>query len=349
MHSHSRLMSRLLIVPLIVVVICLDACGNSSDDNNNSEEPATSDNPSSNARKRVAYLAAARGNAFVDPSIAVIEEVAEQEGVEITIFDAQFDPQKQLAQCQDAVTQGFDAIVALPSAGVALRPCAAEAGRAKIPFVATNLPLGTSTTSGEPEADGVTSQVLTPMATYATEIIDQIVMACGDIVPCKVVYLGTALLLPQLETAFQNEISAMQDEHPNINVTSVDAGADRAGGLQAMQDALQRVPDPTVVTSPNAEPAEGAVLALIEAGLTPGEDVFIVTNGGTKTQITNITSGRYFSTCTALPKSEARIALEYALAAAAGEAVPTWSDAHDVDNLPYIINSDNANDFIPQW
>ena len=66
-------MSHILIAPLIVVVICLGACGNSSDDNNNTDEPATSGNPSSNARKRVAYLAAARGNAFVDPSIAVIE------------------------------------------------------------------------------------------------------------------------------------------------------------------------------------------------------------------------------------------------------------------------------------
>ena len=116
----------------------------------------------------------------VDAALKAITADAAKQGVKLTVYDAQFNPQKQLTQCQDAVTKKFDAIVALPAAGVPLIPCVAQAVSANIPFVDTNQPIGTSTTSGQPTTKGVTSQVLTPLATVANNDVKQVVAACGD-------------------------------------------------------------------------------------------------------------------------------------------------------------------------
>jgi ABC-type sugar transport system substrate-binding protein len=354
--QFSRSMTRSLFASVVALgALGLAGCGSSDDSGSTTAAPATTAaaaTTSSSSGKRVAYLAAANGNAYVDASVKAIQAAADQQGVKLEIFDAQFDPQKQLSQCQDAVTQKFDAIVALPAAGVPLTPCAGQAKAAGIPLIDTNQPIGTSTTSGEPTTAGVTSQVLTPLATIAKEQVDQVVAACGSTDPCNVIYLSAAKILPQQDKSFQDALKAASGAHANIKVTSVDAGADRAGGLKATQDALQRVPNPTVVTAPNTEPTEGAAQALTEAGKTPGKDVQLVTNGGTKQQIAGIKSGKVFSAYVQVPASEATIALGYALKAAAGETVPTWSDPHDVAKIPFTITADNVNDlgsFVGEW
>lgn len=307
---------------------------------------------SSSSGKTVAYLAAARGNSYVDAALKAITADAAKLGVKLTVFDAQFNPQTQLSQCQDAVTKKFDAIVALPAAGVPLIPCASQAAAAKIPFVDTNQPIGTSTTSGEPTTSGVTSQVLTPLATIASEDTKQVVAACGSTNPCQVVLLSAAQILPQQDKAYENALKQASSAHPNIKVTSVDAGADRPGGLKAMQDTLQRIPHPSVVLSPNSQPIEGATQALTAAGLTPGKDVKMVTNGATTYQVADVKSGKYFSTYTQLPQTEADLALQYALDAVSGKTPPTWTDPHSVNHVPYEITQANVNqvsNFTPQW
>src|SRR4051812_32957431 len=264
------------------LALTLAACGSDDDKSSSSSTSSgtstTSTAPSSGQGKKIAYLAAARGNAFVDAALKAVQAEADKEGVKLTVFDAQFNPGKQLSQCQDAVTQKFDAIVALPAAGVPLTPCVAQAAAANIPFIDTNQPISTSTTSGEPTTKGVTSQILTPLATVADNDAKQASAACGDANPCNIVLLSAAKILPQQAAAYEDALKKAQTDNPNIKVTSVDAGADRAGGLKAMQDALQRVPKPTVVTAPNTQPIEGAAQALTEAGLTPGKDVMLATN-----------------------------------------------------------------------
>jgi ribose transport system substrate-binding protein len=337
---------------VVTAVLSFAACGSDDEPSGSASEGSSSSTEASGEGKKVAYLAAARGNAYVDASIKAVEEAAAEAGVELTIFDAQFDPTKQLSQCQDAVTQKVDAIVALPAAGVPLTPCAAEAAAASIPFVTTNQPIGTSVTSGEPTAEGVTSQILTPMATVAENDVEQVVNACGRADPCNVVLLGAAKILPQQATAYEEALKAASSSNPAIKVTAVDAGADRPGGLKAMQDALQSVSEPTVVASPNTEPMEGAVQALSEAGLTPGEDVQLVTNGGTSSQLEAVESGKYFSTYLQLPATEAASALDYALKAAGGEEVASWSDPHDIRGVPYVVTQDNIGelgDFGGEW
>ena len=334
----------------------LAACGSSGSSSSGTAASTSASGASTQAAsgkgKKIAYLAAAKGNAYVDAAVKAVTADAAKEGVQLTVFDAQFNPQKQLAQCQDAVTKKYDAIVAIAAVGVALIPCAAQAEAANIPFVETNQPIGTSITTGEPTAKGVTSQILTPLATVAGQDTAQVVAACGSTNPCNVVLLTAAKLIPVQAKAYETALKAASKAHPNIKVTAVDAGADRPGGLKAMQDALQRIPKPTVIASPNTQPMEGAAQALTEAGLKLGKDVKLATNGGTSFQVPKIKSGEYYSTYVQMPATEAELALQYAIQAANGQTPPTWTDPHKPKNVPYEITQGNVNslgDFTPEW
>lgn len=344
MNGVSAMRRPLIAGVVTLALLATAACGD--------DDESTGGTGSEKEGARIALLAAAIGNAFVDASVKAMEAGTKAEGVELMVFDAQFDPQKQLSQCQDAVAQGVDAIVAMPAAGTPLIPCAAEAGAADIPFLVINQPLGTSVETGEPTAEGVSAQIMTPLAKIAEGQIAQVVAACGGIDPCDVVYLGAAQLLPQTETAFQNELGKAESENPNIKVTTAEAGADRAGGLKAMQDTLQRISKPSVVTSPNTEPMEGATQALTEAKLTLGKDVKIVANGASVAQIARVKSGEYLSTYVQLPASETLVALDFTLRLIAGESMPTWADAHEEKNIPFFITAENVDEvsgFAGEW
>ena len=343
-------------VAVVALAASLAACGSSSNSSSSSSASTASSSsttPASSGKgKKIAFLAAAKGNAYVDASVKAITADAAKDGVQLTVFDAQFNPQKQLAQCQDAVTKKYDAIITLSAVGVAMIPCAQQAQAANIPFVATNQPIGTSITTGTPTAKGVTSQVLTPLATVAGKDTGQVVAACGSTNPCNVVLLTAAKLIPVQAKAYETALAAASKAHPNIKVTSVDAGADRPGGLKAMQDTLQRISHPTVIASPNTQPMEGAAQALTEASLTPGKDVKLVTNGGTSFQVPKVKSGAYYSTYVQMPATEVELALQYAIQAANGQTPPAWTDPHKPKNVPYEISKANVNNlggFTPEW
>lgn len=342
-------------VAAAVVTASVAACGSSSSSTSTSASTSAggaSTQAAGGKGKKIAFLAAAKGNAYVDASVKAITADAAKAGVQLTVFDAQFNPQKQLAQCQDAVTKKYDAIITLSAVGVAMIPCAAQAQAANIPFVATNQPIGTSITTGTPTAKGVTSQVLTPLATVAGKDTGQVVAACGSTNPCNVVLLTAAKLIPVQAKAYETALAAATKAHPNIKVTSVDAGADRPGGLKAMQDTLQRISHPTVIASPNTQPMEGAAQALTEAGLKPGKDVKLVTNGGTSFQVPKVQSGTYYSTYVQMPATEVELALQYAIQAANGQTPPAWTDPHKPKNVPYEISKANVNNlggFTPEW
>ncbi|HEX6458268.1 MAG TPA: sugar ABC transporter substrate-binding protein [Thermoleophilaceae bacterium] len=343
-------------VAVVTMAASLAACGSSSKSSTSTTSATTSSGGASTqpsaAGKKIAFLAAAKGNAYVDASVKAITADAQKLGVKLTVYDAQFNPQKQLAQCQDAITKKFDAIITLSAVGVAMIPCASQAQAAKIPFVATNQPIGTSITTGTPTAKGVTSQVLTPLQTVAGQDTAQVVAACGTTNPCNVVLLTAAKLIPVQAKAYETALGIAAKAHSNIKVTSVDAGADRPGGLKAMQDTLQRIPKPSVIASPNTQPMEGAAQALTEAGLKLGKDVKLVTNGGTSFQVPKVKSGQYFSTYVQMPATEVQLALAYAIQAIQGQTPPTWTDPHKPKRVPYEITKANVNNlgsFTPEW
>ncbi len=69
------------------------------------------------AGKKVAYLAeCAAANAYCQTRQKGAQETAAKMGVQLTVFDANFDPAAQLQQVQDAVQRGFDGYIFSPVA-----------------------------------------------------------------------------------------------------------------------------------------------------------------------------------------------------------------------------------------
>ena len=111
--------------------------------------------------KEVAYLSASSANTWLASSVKEMEAVASANGINITEFDAQFDPAKQTAQLQDAIASGkYDGIVVCAIYGVGLIPDIEAAIAAGIEIVVLNQVVGPDLTTSDPQVDGIAASVL---------------------------------------------------------------------------------------------------------------------------------------------------------------------------------------------
>lgn len=294
---------------------------------------------------QIAWLTATLAAGYPQGMLEAAEAAAEEVNAELEVFDAQFDPNAQLAQCQDAIAQGtFDAIVVLPAASPVMVPCAEEAAAAGIPLVATNTPIGDDFSVYEPQVEGVTSQVLVP-ATVAMEAGGQaVVEACADRDPCYIgaVVINRALALSTIQAEVAEQVA---EDNDNIELVGVaEGGAQREGGLTAMQDFLQRQPDFDVLFSGSDDMALGAEEAIQSAGLTVGEDVLIVTQGSSVPGIEALREGRWFATTQSNARTEGALPIELAAMAARGEEVPPFVDSSEASGLPQILTPEVLQD-----
>ena len=111
--------------------------------------------------KEVAYLSASSANTWLAASVKEMEAVANKNGINITEFDAQFDPAKQTAQLQDAIASGkYDGIVVCAIYGIGLIPDIEAAIADGIEIVVLNQVVGPDLTTSDPQVDGIAASVL---------------------------------------------------------------------------------------------------------------------------------------------------------------------------------------------
>lgn len=294
---------------------------------------------------RVAWLTATAAAGYPQGMIEAAELAAEDNNVQMQVFDAQFDPQRQFAQCQDAIAQGtFDAVVVLPASSPAMVPCAELAAENDIPLIATNTPVGEDFSTGEPQVEGVTSQVLVP-ATEAWEAgAEAMAQACEGKDPC---YVGVLLInrALALSTIQEQILSETIEQSENMELVGVVEGqAQREGGLTATQDFLQRQPDLDVIVSGSDDMALGAEEAIQSAGMQVGEDVEIVTQGSSYPGIERLRAGTWFATTQSNAETEGRIPIELAAQAARGEEVDSYVNSSEASGLPQILTPEVLED-----
>src|SRR5687767_3992591 len=112
---------------------------------------------------RIAFLSGAMANTYVQASYKEMQKVAKQEGVSLTTYEAAFDPQKQYAQIQDAITsKRFQGFVILPLDGVGLVPVVQQAVKAKIAVANLSIAIGTNYSTSRPQVAGQLVSVLDP-------------------------------------------------------------------------------------------------------------------------------------------------------------------------------------------
>ena len=140
------------------------------------------------------------------------------------------------------------------------------------------------------------------MAENGTDIAKAVVMACGSLNPCNVVY-EPGLLSFSTETYRTNAFNAYLKKYPAIKVLAEQQGQYLAGpGRAAMQNMLQAHPNINVAASSGDQMTAGMAEAVKSAGDTG--KVKLIGNGASTPGVAAVAAGQWFATIANVPYTE---------------------------------------------
>jgi len=340
----------------LVTVLVAPACGG----NNEPAQPAAAARHSASGtaavlafdkrdvkpakRYRIAYLAECIGNPYCQTRLRGMKAAAEKYGFEFKVFDANFTPQTQLQQVQDAVAQDFDGYVFAPTAaapGCAMwKQFLKPTGK---PVVTLDVPMCT-----DPDyTPGVAATVTMVRQAFFDAHVENAFRSCTS--RCKVAAIGGPTG-SDLFTLWERAIDRGKEKFPNVDVVSDQpANYDPRVALRVIGDALRAHPDLDAVISPWDDMTRGAEQAIVAAGRKPGRDVRIYSTGATKVGVRRVQEGRWNETSIFLPFEEsyyAAVALMMALNGKPANAYVDEATMPPVTRLGSLyVTKDNADRF----
>jgi ABC-type sugar transport system substrate-binding protein len=299
-------------------------------------------------KHRIAYLAECTNNPYCQTRLNGIRAAASKYGFEFKVYDANFNPQTQLAEVQDAVAHGFDGYVFAPTAGAAgctmwksyLRPT----GK---PVVTLDLPM----CNDADYTPGVAATVTMARQAFFDADVDYAFRSCRS--RCKVAAIG-GFTGSDLFTEWERAIAQGKAKFPDVQVVSDQpANFDPRVALQVIGDALRSHPDLDVVISPWDDMTRGAQQAIVAAGKQPGRQVRIYSTGATKFGVRQVEQGAWNETMVFLPFQEsyyASVALAMALDGRAVDAYVNEAEMPPVRKLGSLyVTKQNAARFHPNY
>ena len=345
---------------LVVASAGAQACGSAKDTASTStaEQPAGAGTPKVLAwektgakpakRYRIAYLAECTSNPYCRTRLDGIRAAAKKYGFEFKVFDANFTPQTQLGQVQNAVAQGFDGYVFAPVAAAAgctmwtrfLKPT----GK---PIVTLDVPM----CDDADYTPGLAATVTMVRQAYFDAHVDFAFRSCRS--ACKVAAIG-GFTGSDLFTIWERAIAQGKAKFPNVQVVSDQPGNfDPRVALRVIGDALRAHPDLDMVISPWDDMTRGAQQAIEAAGVKPGTDVRIYSTGATKIGLERVKQGAWNETSIFLPFEEsyyAAVALMMALDGKPVNAYVNEAELPAVTDLGSIhVTRENAARFKPNY
>ena len=268
---------------------------------------------------RLAYLAEGGGNSYGKARDKGYEDAAKRYGFTIKAYDAQFNPQVQLKNAQDAAQEKFDGYLFAPTADAAgckiwkdfLVPT-------KKPVVSLDLTMCGDTDYTPGLAATVTIQ---SQAYYDFHVEKAFAAACEGRSVCKGVSLSGFAgsdLFARWDKAIENGLK----KYPNVQMVSRrEAKFDVRISEQITQDALQAHHDLAFVVSHYDDMSVGAVAAIKAAGLVPGKDVKIYSTAANSLGLQQIAAGIYNETTMLLPYEEGYYSAVAMMMALAGQPI----------------------------
>jgi ABC-type sugar transport system substrate-binding protein len=292
-------------------------------------------------KHRIAYLAECINNPYCETRLKGMQAAAEKYGFEFKVFDANFNPQTQLGQVQNAAAQGFDGYVFAPTA--AAPGCTMWKSFLK----PTGKPVVTLDVPMCQDADytpGLAATVTMVRQAFFNDHVDYAFRSCKS--ECKVAAIG-GFTGSDLFTVWERAIAQGKAKFPNVQVVSDQpANFDPRVALRVVGDALRANPDIDVVISPWDDMTRGAEQAIVAAGKTPGKDVRIYSTGATKVGVQRVKQGAWNETSIFLPFEESYYAAVAMMMALEGKPVNGYvNEAHmpPVTALGSIyVTKDNA-------
>lgn len=199
------------------------------------------------------------------------KQQAADRGVDLKFSDAQQKQENQIAAIRAFVAQGVDAILLAPVVATGWDSALEEAKEAEIPVILLDRQVDSS--------DDLYLTAVGSNLVHEGEVAGQWLADTVDGADCRVVELqGTTGSSPAIDraTGFRNVV----DTYDNIEIVRSQTGDfTRSLGKEVMESFLQAENgggDICALYAHNDDMAVGAIQAIKEAGLKPGEDILIV-------------------------------------------------------------------------
>jgi ribose transport system substrate-binding protein len=248
------------------------------------------------------------------------------------------DIQDQVNICQDALTQGIDALVLSAADPTALNDIILQCNDADIPVVLVNDTIDDATL----ESSGGTYVTYVGIVQYnAAKLAGQYVV--DNYEPCKV---GIVEGVPGV-TAHEDRMNGFKDvvEEAGFEVVaSQTANCDTNEAYDVTTNMMTANPDIEVIWTTNAEMGLGIIQALENMGITAGEDgVKVFDFDCNSDDINNIAAGKLMGTIDQNQATMAYVAVETAIKALQGEEF--GGVGSQVETEAVIVTSENVADY----
>lgn len=299
---------------------------------------------------RIGVFLASAANTYWTAELEGVRDVAKKYGnVEITVFDAQFNTNKQVNQLRDAlVSKRFDAWFIGPNDGGPLTPTIRSAIKQGVKVACTLVPCGPDIRKTTIQIPGQIAQIGVGFYENGQQLGLLTKEACVGKNPCEVFWLPGLPELP-LEKARTDGLNSILKTAKNIKVVAIQPGGYLAApALEATQNVLQANPDVDVIVSSGDQMINGALRAAQLAG--KDKQIKFFGNGCTFEAKRDILAGKVYGCAVYLPRTEARMATDLLIRAVQGFNVGSRSiDPLTLSPIGPIGRRANISKFTPEF
>jgi ribose transport system substrate-binding protein len=305
-------------------------------------------------KPRVAFFGTS-GNLYLQAYHDGLMEVAKKNGIHVTVFDARFDPARQMEQVQNALQKGgADAYAVIALDGNTMCPVLTRLVPAKnIPVVTSLTPIcnrGLKPEGPELWAPGTVAHVQDD-STYTED------QKWVDAIAKRLTKKSTVAMLnsPPLITvakAFNKAIEYGKEKYPNFDHKyTVTTDQTTPDCLAKTQTLLQAHPDVDVLLSNYSDCTVGAIRAIKAAGRTKSIRLFDV--GGSHQSFEAIKAGELQMTTYHTPKDNGRQTMQAIVDAFNSKKVERYIGVYPsgitLETSPLAIDGQNVDKYTPQY
>jgi ribose transport system substrate-binding protein len=275
-----------------------------------------------------------------------VKSVVEASGGSLHELISNFDPSKQVAQCQDAITsKRYNAIVIVPLDPATPIACVRAAHAAGIPVGTLETAVGKDPYSLKPQEPGVVAVVSAPLQSQVDADAQLIEQACGAANPCEIIAEVATANDPFTNQAVAGVATKLGSR---VKIVQKIASQYDPGALaRALPDVLSAHPGTDVIYSISDQSALAAAPALKSAKL--ASHVKIVGRGGSSEGAAGVKSGALFGTTGNWPIQNGAFLGRALTEAVNGQPVKEQSLDILKTDTPVIVTKDTVDQFKPEW
>lgn len=298
---------------------------------------------------QVAYISFAVANTYDEPMLAEAQRIADENNIELTVFDGNLDPNLQVTLIQDVIASGqYDGMITQPIYGPALIDVTKQAIEAGITVVNIDQILGEDFTTGATQVEGLAANVVFVPSDLGTKLGEQVVEACAtqNLDPCNVAFLHD-VKASAIGVALWDAFNVVIAGTPVTVVAEGETFYNPAAAQTAITDILTANPNVDLIATSD-QGLQGGVQAIEAAGLSLS-DFLMVGYGGSAWAKEQVAAGVVYADVVQAPATEGRLGM-----LALVDALRNGNNQGDIDpfaDFPNngVMTKDTASEFTGEW